>query len=296
MKAALRTVIKEYPGLTFNTGKIILHDQPRCIFHYRNELREYGINPQDPLAAQHLLFMLNYMDNTLSSEISSYYAFMESQSIAPGIEYDHLWMAFRPGDLIYTLEDGIHRALKLKSMERCWGRWVLETEKIANDGTSFGYAEEEITIGWYDGYKPLKQLCAFPLRYHSQMEDISQALRARGKKYCKLHDIHQRYYAGSTNSLFPFRRSFMREYSYQSIIVSQRRSVVEYLITRSRSRATSLWTALSLLRSDHHTRSYFPQIKPRSGREMRNQKVKARKFPQFEPRNGRKVSHHTFRR
>jgi len=90
MKAALRTIIKEYPGLTFNTGKIILCDEPRCIFHYRNELREYGINLQDPLAAQHLLFMLNYMYDTLSSEISSYYAFMESQSIAPGIEYDHL--------------------------------------------------------------------------------------------------------------------------------------------------------------------------------------------------------------
>jgi hypothetical protein len=73
----------------------------------------------------------------------------------------------------------------------------------------------------------------------------------------------------------------MGEYSYQSIVVSQRRNVVEYLITRSRSKAASLWAALSLLGSDHHTRSKFPQIKPRSGREMRNQKAKARKFSTF---------------
>jgi predicted ester cyclase len=164
MITALQTVIKNYPGLSFKSGKVILRDQPRCIFHFRTELRQYGMNLGDPIAGQHLLFLLNYMYNTLSDEITNYYAFMESPSIEPGIEFKHLWMAYRPGDLIYTLEDGIHRAMRLKSMEKGWGTWNLNLEKIAYDGKIFGHAEAAISIHWYDGYMPLTQLCAFPLQ------------------------------------------------------------------------------------------------------------------------------------
>ena len=168
MKTALRKVIKEYPGMAFKTNKIIFRDEPRCIFHYRRELQAYGMSLDDELATKHLIFLLNYMYNTLNTQISSYYAYMESPSTPPGIEFDNLWTAFRPGDLIYMLDRNIHRVLTLKSMEKCWMRWQLELEKIANDGTSFGFAIERVTISWYDGYKPLNKLDAFPLEYHPQ--------------------------------------------------------------------------------------------------------------------------------
>ncbi|KAF2245853.1 hypothetical protein BU26DRAFT_577252 [Trematosphaeria pertusa] len=124
IRAALRAVIKEYPGLTFDTGKILIRDELRCIFHYREELRDYGLRLSDQTAAQHLIFFLNYMYNSLTREISSFYTFMESPTAAPGIEHEFLWMAFKPGSFILHSRKGIQRILRFSSMKLdSFSRW-----------------------------------------------------------------------------------------------------------------------------------------------------------------------------
>ena len=137
--AALRAVIKEYPGVTFDKARIIMRDETRCLFHYRNELREYGLRLDDHVAVEHLVFILNYMYKSLESEILSYYTFMESQSVAPGIDCKHFWMAFRPGDLIYTKMDGVDKIVRLKSTSDGGPYGLsLHAEEIQYNGTDYG--------------------------------------------------------------------------------------------------------------------------------------------------------------
>jgi hypothetical protein len=225
IRAALRAVIIKYPGLTFDTGKIIIRDEPKCLFHYRHELREYGLRRDDQVAVEHLVFLLNYMYRTLESEISSYYTFMESPSIAPGIEYKNLWMAFRPGDLIYTKIGDIETVVRLVSMSQGLFSWSLYTKEIQYDGTTYGRHTVYLRIDRYDGYKPLEQLNAYPLQYCLHKDAITNSLIARGQKFLGLRGVHHRYYEGLADSLSPFRINSIGgeedEYAIQSIMASR---------------------------------------------------------------------------
>jgi hypothetical protein len=209
LRRALREVVKKYPGLAFDTGKVIIRDEPRCLFHFRNELREYGTQLVDETAAAHLVFLLNYMYNSLMREMTSFYTFMEPESptAAPGIEFDFLWMAFKPEDLVFREVNGIHRIYRFKSMERHYRPpgWQLRCVSIAYDGDTFGSAITYISIAPYDGYKPLTELRAFPLQYHSSKVDIYQRSIARGHKYASMKEASHRYYYGVGDSLSPYR-------------------------------------------------------------------------------------------
>jgi hypothetical protein len=224
IRTALRAVIKEYPGLTFDTGKILIRDEPRCIFHYREELRDYGLRVEDQTAAQHLIFFLNYMYNSLSREISSYYTFMESPTAAPGIEHEFLWMAFKPGCLLLRTHKGIQSILRLRSMEHTrYGVWWVEAEKLSYNGDLFGRVSVTIRIQWYDGYRPLEELSVYPLRFHPRQHEIYQSLVVRGRKYVLLREVSHRFYSGVVDSLSSYRTTDIagdEEYPIQPITAS----------------------------------------------------------------------------
>lgn len=217
VRAALRAVIKKYPGVTFDKAKIIMRDETRCLFHYRNELREYGLRLDDHVAVEHLVFILNYMYKSLESEISSYYTFMESQSVAPGIDSKHLWMAFRPGDLIYTKMDGVDKIVRLKSTSGAWEYGLsLQVEDIQYNGTDYGRCKMDLYINGYRGYKPLEELQSCPLQYMQRKDAITASLIARGKKFLELRGVHHRHYEGlvETSSPFPVRSDDYSEEQY----------------------------------------------------------------------------------
>jgi hypothetical protein len=224
VRAALRAVIKEYPGVTFDKARIIMRDETRCLFHYRNELREYGLRLDDHVAVEHLVFILNYMYKSLENEISSYYTFMESQSFAPGIDSKHLWMAFRPGDLIYTKMDGVDKIVRLKSTSEWRHGLSLQVEDIQYNGTDYGRCKVDLYINAYRGYKPLEELQFCPLQYVQRKDAIIASLITRGRKFLGLRGVHHRHYEGLAETLSPFPvipDDRMEEHSYprQSLMV-----------------------------------------------------------------------------
>ncbi|KAH7416737.1 P-loop containing nucleoside triphosphate hydrolase protein [Cadophora sp. MPI-SDFR-AT-0126] len=235
-KAALRAVIEDYPGVNIHSGRIVIRDLPRPIFHYREEIQRYGSQLQDPIAKEHVAFGLRHMYKTLQNEVKSYYNLMQSLHVRlPGLEFLTLWMAFRPGCLIYQKEDNVEVVLRLKDMTRCpcpkpkcWdGHWTLTAERIDHNGTDFGHVEEKIAIRPYDGYRPLQVLNAFPLEYHPEKDRIIEALVARGKSFISLMGIHHRWYSGTASALSLTRKTSVIEgeedmFSLQSITIRGR--------------------------------------------------------------------------
>jgi hypothetical protein len=210
MKNALKEVIGEYPGVNFQTENIILHDLPKCLFHYRSELQEFGLQLEpNSLEFSHIVLMLQHMWQRLEAQCGSYINLMESPTIDPGLEFINLWMAFRPGDLLYTKVKGIHRLVKFKSMTRCEcleprcedSMWVVNFEFIADNGSELGYVESELYIKPYDGYRPLKRLKIFPLQYHHNKDDIKEELIARGRKMMSLRGVHYQMFEGESETL-----------------------------------------------------------------------------------------------
>ncbi|RYP73909.1 hypothetical protein DL771_003351 [Monosporascus sp. 5C6A] len=206
IKKALKTCVPAYEKIDVEGKPICLQDQPRCVFHYRQELMKYHNNcleAGERDAALHVKFVLDYMFNTMSSEIRHFTYFMENPLMQPALEYLNLWMAFVPGDIIYA-EAKFHDnkvggfLMRLDSMTRCpctrtWCeqyRWSLRAYIIDHNGTDFGHAPKRVNIQPYEGVKALQDLAVIPLRYHPDGDKIKAELIERGKKFVQFHGRH----------------------------------------------------------------------------------------------------------
>jgi len=209
MKAAIKAVVPDYNTHDIIARHIVLRDEPRCLFHFRAELQAYGAVAENHQAAEHIFFMLQYAQNALMFPMLSFFTFMEDPTMVPSLDFLNLWMVFRPGDLVYIKSSskkhaGHGRVYRFNKMERCKceeafcprSKWSLTLEGIEYDGTSFGYKNVHATIDPYDGNRQIRDLIAFPLKYHPDENNLRQQLHARGAKLIQLHGHHYRQYSG----------------------------------------------------------------------------------------------------
>ncbi|KAF8849072.1 P-loop containing nucleoside triphosphate hydrolase protein [Acephala macrosclerotiorum] len=203
IRAALKAVVGSYPGVNINSsGPILINDAPRCLFHYRAELQKYASKSRDKKVKEHIKFCLEYMKKILAREISSYEELMQNGDAPPGLEFQNLWMAFKPGSLLYA--KGVHkvfgicrlRAMTMNSSSERPDYWDLQLEVINSDGEDFRYCHHGIKINKFDGYRPLAEMEIFPLEYHQEKERVTQLALEMGKKYVSLLGIHHMRYEG----------------------------------------------------------------------------------------------------
>lgn len=200
IKAALKEAIVNYPGLDQDAEKVTLSDSPKCLFHYRKELQAYGRQLQDQTAKDHLIFALNYMRTVFVSDIPHYTSSMTNRSRGPGLDFDRLWMAYRPGDLIFVrskAESGVGRLVSMTQEGFIWCRWVVKLERVVCIGDELEYSTFGHTISSYSGFKHFQDLDVFPLQYHPEYHSVRKAMIERGRKFFALRGVHQRYYQGN---------------------------------------------------------------------------------------------------
>lgn len=210
MRKAMQDVIGAYPGVNLDsTGILQLEgiDEPRCLFHYRHELRMYAERSGDDDMKEHVDFLLRYMARSMQKEMTSWQALMESNEKSPGLEFANLWMAFRPGELLCWGEEcigGQHvvrlRTFELKRTKATHGiseYWLLNTEMMDCNGEYVSFTNEVMTIHKYDGYRPLVDLSIFPLKYHKDEAQLRSEILNRGKVWLSLVGVHHRSYRGT---------------------------------------------------------------------------------------------------
>ena len=204
IKEALRVVVKEYPSQSFQGDTIIIHGKLRCLFHYRKELAAYVDALEDGTASLHIKLALRFMEKELRKSIKSYTAHVETATAKPSIEFENLWMVFKPGELIVTGRGEKLRVLQLVSTYLTSGsdpKWYIYGRFVTHDGTSFGYAEEKLTISEFEGSKEIRRLSVFPLEFHEDRDSIRESLLTRGQKFRSLSGIYHRSYDGIASAL-----------------------------------------------------------------------------------------------
>ncbi|KAK1622880.1 hypothetical protein BDP81DRAFT_454903 [Colletotrichum phormii] len=200
---ALREVVKVYPGVSFSaTSKVVLTpDSSRCLFHHHAELEKYASSSNDKTLQSHMTLCLQYVNRSFRNEISRYNATVGDKSPNPGIDFKNLWMAYKPGELLYQKVRGIENLVTLQSMEiMCAGEdyehWWLVTKTIETDGSMVGYVYKGTAVFKYEGFAPFTTLSIFPLRFHREEEAIKRRMLKRGTKYISLIGIHHCQYDG----------------------------------------------------------------------------------------------------
>lgn len=202
IKAALREVVRSYPEVNINSsGAISIFGEPRCLFHYHSELEAYASMLQDQIAKDHVTFCLQYMAKSFHREILRYQNTMKDKDVIPGLEFQNLWMAFKPGALLYQKVNNVDVICRLKKMreekhDNLPPFWRLKTEILMCKGNQLEYIYYEVKIPHFDGYRPLKELDIFPLEHHLQQDSIKASILQRGKKYVSLRGIHHCSYEG----------------------------------------------------------------------------------------------------
>ncbi len=194
----LRKVVGNYPGVDFTARTVRLFEPPQCLFHYQDELRRHAQESNNEQEKSHVRLCLQYMEKTFHREIK-----MLKSSESPELEFRDLWIAFKPGCLVYTEMNGHERIMRLQSIEKEkddddeLDRWTLSTECIQYSGNNVGLKQcIPIKIERYAGCKPICDLDLVPLHLHPEEERIRCDLLKRGRKYLSLWGFHHRFYDG----------------------------------------------------------------------------------------------------
>jgi len=206
IRKALGEVIGEYNGVDLKARRVTLRDFHMLLFHYERELREYGRKLDDSQAALHIHFALQYLVKTLETEMRSFLIMVKIND-APSIDFDNLWMVFRPGALIYSKQAPRgERVYKLRSIEFRGSiffnsSWLLRLWSISCDGENFGYESSCVHISAYEGYRLLEELSYSPLEYHPNRNDIEARALSRGGKFISFCGQHHCEYKGMADMM-----------------------------------------------------------------------------------------------
>lgn len=218
MKAAIKAIVPEYKDLNIELRHVTIRNEPRCLFHYRNELFLHGqALAADPEAQRHVSFLLQYMQQTLSDAIYTFTMFVEFAvpSFPPALDFNNLWMIFKGGDLVVISERTSFaksvRIMEFKNMSlscRCdvplcrqRHKWDIEGYRIDFDGSQFGYIDAMAEIKFYEGCRNLSDLIVMPLHYHPDQAKIRTQLLPRGQKFVRLQGSHYCRYKGAAKVL-----------------------------------------------------------------------------------------------
>ncbi|KAK1835761.1 hypothetical protein QBC39DRAFT_339548 [Podospora conica] len=210
LKRALQVVIGSYPGVTLQTsGYIIIQEPPMCLFHYRRELEAYAKESPLPIMKSHLKLLLGYMEKTLEREIRHYEETFEKGRAVASLEHQHLWMAYKPGELLFAREDGVEFITRMVGIQKVLedsgrgvvpsnqiARWKIDMERVEFHGKDMEGVQYYSKIPRYDGCRQIASFQHTPLQLHPEQERIKRDLTARGRRYQQLGGVFHKSYNG----------------------------------------------------------------------------------------------------
>ena len=196
LKSALGPVMRNYPGITTELERLTFIAPFQPLIHRWDDLEKAVKDEQDPVTKQHLdLFFC-----TLHAEIKDTIAEIKDVLSHNVITFHLLWAIFRPGDLIFTLDNGKETCFQLNIAEYgtfgCARAFLLQLEQIDWSGTTFGRSSTTRSITSFDGTKPIIQLQQFPFPFHPDKEAVRERLISRGRRFQELKGYHYKSYEG----------------------------------------------------------------------------------------------------
>jgi len=211
IKRALKEVVpSDYPGLNLTSETLVMRDFLECVYFYHQELREYGETLEDEEAARHVNLVLEHLYRGLGHNIDTFRENVEENledpEGVPVLDFENLWMAYCPGDLVAVKKDNKHLVYQVVSTNYVdlffYHPYLsLTLRSLHCNGDHFGFVNTNKTITKREliGFTPLEELPVLPLKWlqEVQREQILSEARLRGERFIRLSiGIHHCDYNG----------------------------------------------------------------------------------------------------
>ena len=171
---------------------------------------------------------IDFVDNQVMPD---YEKFQGTHSkVVPKARYDDLWYLFRVGDLVYVPDiQTIWRVYRIKlpidadtegdrNIEDCscstckahrerrdrYQRWSLCCYRLDYDGENYIPINKTFDMRSYSGFKEIKKLEVYPLRFEPDCTNMSSKAQKHGEKFVDLIKARYGYHSGWTLIKDPF--------------------------------------------------------------------------------------------
>jgi hypothetical protein len=190
LKEILGRVFKGYPGIYCKLHRLVFTAPFEAFVRRWTEFTKELDVAQPGKGKEHLELLHSLLKEELKDTIKA----LEDYVVHGVITYEHLWVIFQPGAIVYTRQGGIPKAMCFQSglytKTKCGPCYQLTIEAIGWGGSGFGRSVDYLHIYPWTGTRPIKDLPAFPLSLHPEEESVRSSLIDRGRKYESLAGYH----------------------------------------------------------------------------------------------------------
>ncbi len=193
LKEILGTVLENYPGVTTELDRLEFEAPFEAFVHRWERLEKARKVEQDPEAKSHLDLLWDTLEFQLRDTLKK-----RADHIAHGvITISSIWTIFEPGCLVFTIDDGRERLLRLETGSfNGYGDYILAYRYIDWDGKRFGLGNENLKISKFKGTTSIIGLPAFPVEYHPTEGKLKERLITRGRVFHAHKGYHYKLYDG----------------------------------------------------------------------------------------------------
>ncbi len=196
LKAVLGSVLKDYPGITTGLDRLTFKAPFEPFVHRWERFAHAREVEENPKTKQHLDLLFTTLETELKDTIKAKNDLVSHNVIT----YEYVWTIFEPSDFVFTTKGPAECALQLQNAKfqntRCGPAYVLNCDEVDWDGENFGRGRTSLNIFEFSGTMPISQLGAYPLKYHSDEENLRKRLIERGGVFERLHGFHYKAYKG----------------------------------------------------------------------------------------------------
>ncbi len=196
IRKVLGNVFDGYRGMT-TKFKDLTFSAPFHEFFYRwDRFQQQITEEKDDLVLEHIRLLQNVISGEIQPHLDKRQELLDNGLVT----FDYLWALFEPDAVIYKQSDGQDRLYKLVESSYRKDRdsvfFSLTCRYIDCDGVAFGYVTTSLALRNFDGIKPTSELSIMPIRLHSQISEIWERLKKRGKSFVELNGFHYKSYSG----------------------------------------------------------------------------------------------------
>ena len=196
IRKVLDTVFDQYKGVTTKL-KDLTFNAPFHEFFYRwNRFQQQILREKDHTTLEHIKLLQSVISSEMEPHLEKRQELLDNGLVT----FDYLWALFEPDVVIYTQSDGQDRLYRLVNSEyhrsgSC-SFFFLTCRYVDCDGDGFGLVTTSLTLGDFNGIKPISELSIMPIHLHSHSSEIREKLQRRGKCFVQLNGFHYKSYSG----------------------------------------------------------------------------------------------------